>query len=375
MKIFDWYVFRSLAVATIFIACTLAVVLFLIQSLRFLELVIDSGASSVSFWILTVLALPRFFEIIMPIALMAAIIFNYNRMTMDSELVAIRTAGYSPMVIARPVIVMALFVTIFLWGMTLWVAPKSLNSMQHMRQVIKAQFSNYMFREGVFNQAGRGLTIYIRKREDDGELKGIMIHDARDKNKSPTTILAKRGLLISNGDAPQVLVFDGSRQDLDIKSNTLNRLNFERYTIDLPNSDPVRERWQGPEERTINELLNPDLSNKRDAENLREFRLEIHRRIASPLLAFVFALIACASLLLGPLDRRGQNKRIAIAILSTVVIQSLFMISFNFTRQSDFGLFLMYFVLVTPLVLSLFILSGFGAKIRRNIFYFNKGTE
>ena len=60
------------------------VVILLTQSLRFLELVIESGASSGSFWILTLLALPRFFEIIGPLSLMAATIFVYNRWSYDT---------------------------------------------------------------------------------------------------------------------------------------------------------------------------------------------------------------------------------------------------------------------------------------------------
>ncbi len=375
MKTFDWYVFRNLAIAMMFISCTLAVVILLTQSLRFLELVIDSGASSMSFWILTILALPRFFEIIIPIALMAATIFNFNRMTMDSELVVIRAAGYSPMVLARPAIALALIMTVLLWGVTMWVAPKSLNNMQQMRQVIKAQFSNYLFREGVFNQAGNGLTIYIRKREDDGELRGLLIHDTRDTNKNPVTIMAKRGILIAQAETPQVLVFDGSRQEIDQESDALNRLNFERYTIDLPDSAPVRQRWQEPDERTINELLKPDMSNKRDVESLRDFRLEIHRRFASPILAFAYVMMASAALLLGPLDRRGQNKRIIAAILATIVIQGLFIVSFNLTRHSDFGLLLMYVVLIVPLVCSFFLLSGYGEKIRRSMFYPSRGPQ
>src|SRR5690349_8646725 len=123
MRIFDSYVFKNLLIATIFISATLTVIIFLTQSLQFLELVIDSGASSFSFWVLTMLAMPRFLEIILPLSLMAATIFVYNRMIMDSELVAVRSAGYSPMTLARPAIMLAMVAMVFLWGITMWVAP------------------------------------------------------------------------------------------------------------------------------------------------------------------------------------------------------------------------------------------------------------
>lgn len=369
MKIFDLYVFRNLALATVFVSVVLAVVIFLTQSLRFLELVINSGASSTSFWILTFLALPRFFEIIMPLSLMASTIFIYNRMTMDSELIAIRSVGYSPMALARPALTLSIIVTVFLWGMTMWVAPKSLANMHQMRQVIKASFSSLLFREGVFNQVGSGLTVYMRERSADGELKGLMIHDTRDKAKNPSTILAQRGTIVANNDGHQAIVYDGSRQEYDAANETLNRLNFERYTIDLPESEPVRLRWREPDERTIGELLRPNLSNPRDLENRREFAVEIHRRIVSPLLAMLFTAISCCALLLGPIERRGQGRRIVVAIAAVIVLQSLFLAAASLSRQNDWGLLLMYFIALVPLLALLFILSAAGEKFRRRLLY------
>jgi lipopolysaccharide export system permease protein len=369
MRIFDGYVFRNLLIATVFIAVTLAVVILLTQSLRFLELVINSGASSISFWILTLLALPRFFEIILPLSLMAATIFIYNRMTMDSELVAVRSVGYSPMALAKPALVLAMIVTVFLWGITMWAAPKSLASMQEMRQVIKAQFSAFLFREGVFNQVGSGLTVYMHGRTRDGELRGMMIHDSREKTKNPSTILAKRGVIVATDEGHQVVVYDGSRQEYDPEKRILQRLNFERYTIDLPDSGPVRKRWREPDERTIGELMNPNLSNIRDIQSQHEFHVEIHRRIIAPMMALAFTLISCCALLLGPTDRRGQGWRIVAAIGAVVVLQGLFLGAFSIARQSLWGLGMAYIVVLGPLGLSLFILSDFGERFRQRLFF------
>lgn len=349
MPTFSRYLFRNLAVATVSVALILAVIIFLTQSLRFLELVIESGASSLSFWILTLLALPRFFEIIFPLSLMAATIFIYNRLQMDSELIVMRAAGLPPLTLARPAIMLAALVTVFLWGMTMWAAPKSLSQMQQMRQIIKTELTNIFFREGVFNQLTDGLTIYIRDRSDNGDLLGLMIHDSRDKDESPATITARRGHIVEIEDGhQQVVVYQGLRQNFDTDKDALNRLQFDRYTIDIPDSAPVRERWPEPDERTIWHLLNPDMDLARDRENLYEFRLEIHRRFTGPFLALSFTLLACLFLLLGPLNRRGQAWRISAAILSAVVLQGLFLAVFNIARQFPPAILLLYVVAIGP---------------------------
>ncbi len=370
MKTFDLYLFKSLAIATAFIAVVLTLIIFLTQSLRFLEIVMNAGSSGHTFWILTCLALPRFFEVILPISLMTSTLFVYNKLTLDSELIAIRGMGKSPFDLGKSAMTMGLIMTILLWFITMWGAPISLAKMQEMRQELKAEFSNFMFKESVFNPAGKGLTVYISEKRSDGELLGLMIHDTRDPAKLPSTVLAKRGMIISTPDGHQVIVFDGSRQEYNPKSNTLQKLEFDRYTIDLPENKAVSKRWAEPDERTINQLFKPDKANARDLENMREFNVEIHRRFTSPLLAFGFPLIALISLLLGSVDRRGQAKRIAFAVITIILIQGLFLASYNLARNSDFGLVLMYVLSFAPIFVGLYLLNSHSEKTRQKLMTF-----
>lgn len=369
MKIFDNYLFRSLCLATAFIAIILTFIIFLTQSLRFLEIIMNAGAAGSVFWALTGLALPRFFEIILPLSLMSATLFLYNKMTLDSELTAMRAIGHSSFSLAKPAIILGVLTTIFLWGITMWIAPMSLAKMQSMRTELKADFSNFLFREGVFNKVGRGLTVYIRNRADNGELQGLMIHDTRDSTKPPSTVLARRGQIISGENGHQVVVFDGSRQEYKEKSQILQKLVFERYTIDLPTTVKTNQKWAEPDERTITELFNPDLTNKKDVKSLREFTVEIHRRFTGPLLALAFPLMGLVALLLGPIDRRGQTLKIGITIVSVMLLQSLFLAAYNVAKNNDIGLILMYFVTITPIIASLLALSKLSEKFRRRKLY------
>ena len=169
------------------------------------------------------------------------------------------------------------------------------------------------------------------------------------------------------------MVFDGSRQSVDPKTGALNRLDFSRYSIDLPEgSGPVRQRWKEPDERTFLELLKPNVNNKRDVESRRDFVIEAHRRIISPLLAPAFTVLSLAFLLLGPLDRRGQGWRIVLIIMFVVIIQGLYLAVYNYARNNDLGLVLMYLLTLLPLSMGLFMLSSFSEKIRRRILYKEK---
>lgn len=369
LKIFDIYLIKSLCLATAFIAIVLTFIIFLTQSLRFLEIIMNAGSSGSAFWVLTGLALPRFFEIILPLSLMSATLFLYNKMTLDSELTAMRAGGHSSMALAKPAFILSLLTTIFLWTITMWVAPISLAKMQQMRVELKADLSNFLFREGVFNKVGKGLTVYIRARSQNGELQGLMIHDTREKDALPSTVLARRGQIVSNTQGHQVIVFNGSRQEYNPKSKILQKLIFDQYTIDLPENTKARERWAEPDERTILQLLSPDLSNAKDVKNLTDFKVEIHRRVTSPLLALAFPLIALTALLLGPIDRRGQTLKITAAIITVILIQSLFLAAYNIARNSENGLILMYLATLLPIFTSLFLLSKTSEPLRQQILF------
>jgi lipopolysaccharide export system permease protein len=368
MPVFDRYLLKNLLIATALTTVVLTVVIFLTQSLGFLELVINAGASGAVYWELTILALPRFLEIILPIALMVATIFIYNRMTMDSELTVMRALGASPLRLARPALQLAAATAFFLWIVMAWLSPWSLAHMQAMRQMLEAQYSTLLFEPGVFTPIRPGLTVFVRDRGDNGELMGLMIHDGRDKNHPPATIIAKRGILAASGDGQQVLVYDGSRQTIDPATNTLNRLNFDRYIIELPDSSgPVHDRWREPTERTLGELLNPDMKDQRDVDGLRSFGIELQRRIVTPLLAPAYAIMALACLLLGPVDRRGQNGRIAATLASAVMLQGCFIAAANMTRHSFWGVALMYVIVLLPIAGGLILLMERSEGLRRRI--------
>jgi lipopolysaccharide export system permease protein len=365
--IFDRYLLKNLLVAMLFTAISLAAIIMLTQSLRFLELIINSGASSLSFFLLTFLAMPRFFEVILPIALMISVVFIYNRLSSDSEIVVMKAAGFSPMRLSRPALALGIVVTGIVFVITAWVAPLSLSKMQMMRVAIKEQYSALLLREGVFNQIGRDLTVYVHQRGEGGALLGLLIHDTRDPVAPAVTVIAERGIIVADEDGQQVVVFDGSRQRIDPQTGALSRLDFERYSLDLPESGPARQRWREPDERTLPELLRAGPQDFEAVTQRREFMVEAHRRIVSPFLAMTFAVVGLSCLLLGGADRRGFGMRIVVASACVVLLQGFYLVAYNLSKEGNTGLILMYVVAFAPLAAGLYALSAGSEGVRARL--------
>ena len=164
MKRLTLYLFRHLTVATLFVTAGLTLVIWLTQSLRLLEIVVDGGAPIYLFLQLMLVTLPTFLSIVLPIGLLAAVLFTYNRLTMDSELVVMRAAGLGPWGLAKPAVLLGLIVMAICYGLTLYLAPASYGELARLEGMAKSQFSTVFLREGVFNEAGDGLTVYVRRR-------------------------------------------------------------------------------------------------------------------------------------------------------------------------------------------------------------------
>ncbi len=96
----------------------------------------------------------------------------------------------------------------------------------------------FLLQEGVFTPVSDNLTVYVRSRDPDGTLHGIMVDDARDKS-AHATILAERGRLVEGPDGPRVLLIDGSREEIDHQTGRLNVLTFGQNDIDLSDSSPT----------------------------------------------------------------------------------------------------------------------------------------
>ncbi|MES2728751.1 MAG: LPS export ABC transporter permease LptF [Pseudomonadota bacterium] len=347
MHVLTRYIGRNLLIATLFITGVLSAVILLTQSLRFLDLVVSAGASSGLFFALSFLVLPRFLEIILPLGFAVAILFTYQRLQGDSELVVMKATGASPTQLARPAVRMGVVGCIFMIVTTLWITPLTLQQMQHVRHVIRSEFSAMMLREGVFNTLGDGVTVYVRKKAGNGEFQGLLIHDTRNPKTGPVTVFAKRGQVVITDEGYQVLVYDGARQVLRPDDKALQRLQFNSYSIDLPSNDKVSDtRDLEADEMTIIPLVR---ALQGQADLARQARVEIHKRVSAPFMILTFGGIALLAMLAGAYTRHNQPLRLTFALVPIAVLQGLYLAAYNVSKNNDIGILIMYGVVFVPL--------------------------
>jgi lipopolysaccharide export system permease protein len=112
------YILRQTVTITILVAVVFTAAVWLVESLRLIDLIVNRGLSVSLFLYLAMLILPRFVDAVLPIAVFIAVLFIYNRLITDSELVVMRSAGVSQMALARPAIAAAAVAAVVLAGMS-----------------------------------------------------------------------------------------------------------------------------------------------------------------------------------------------------------------------------------------------------------------
>jgi lipopolysaccharide export system permease protein len=202
------YISRQLIIGTIFVSGALSCMVWLTQSLRFLQFVVNRGLP-IGAWIkLTLLLLPNFLAVVIPPSLFFVVLFVYNKLMLDRELIVAQAAGMSRLSLTKPAAWTAGLATVVCLVLTLVIVPASLRTFRELQWAMRNDVSQMLLREGAFNQITPGLTMYIRARDGRGDLTGILVHDARDPS-AVTTLLAEHGLLAGGSDGPHVRLLNG----------------------------------------------------------------------------------------------------------------------------------------------------------------------
>jgi lipopolysaccharide export system permease protein len=349
----DRYMFHQLLVALIAVTGGLTALVWLIQSLRFVELVVNHGLSLIVFIELTGLLVPSFVAVILPITTFVVVQFVYQRLAGDREITVMRAAGLSPFELARPALAVAVLAVMVGYALTLWLVPTSLTSFRQFQWEIRNRMAAFLLQEGVFTQVSDDLTVYVRSRDPDGTLRGILIDDGRNKT-AHATILAESGRLTQGPDGPLVLLIDGGRQEIDHQTGRLNVLTFKQNALNL-NDDKATSnaRLRDISEVSIGELLHPPSTNPNDGP---KWIAEAHKRLATPLTALSHALIGLFAVLSGTFRRHGSFLRPLAAIAAIVLLLAFGLAIDNLAARNNAVLPILWLHAIAPGVLCAWLL-------------------
>ncbi len=356
ITLLDQYLFHQVLFALAAVTLGLTALIWLIQSLRFVELVVNHGLSLWVFLRLTSLLIPSFVAVVLPITTFVVVLFIYQRLVGDRELTVMRSMGLSPFTLARPALAIAALTVGAGYWLNLLVVPGTLRSFDEFQWEIRNRLAAFLLQDGVFSAISDDLTVYVRQRDADGTLRGVLVDDARDKT-AHATILAETGRLVDAPDGLHVLLYRGSRQQIDQRTKRLNILTFHEDDLDLnePSRNQARSQLNMSEE-PVETLLHPP--DELTIVDHRRWIAEAHKRLSTPIAALTYALIALLSVLTGEFQRNASVLRPLAAVGGVVSLVALNLMFQSLGARDNTLLFLLWAQSVLPPLVLTAVLFG-----------------
>jgi lipopolysaccharide export system permease protein len=314
------YLLRQLAGPVALFSFLLTSVIWLSQSLRLLDLVINRGQSAPTFIYLTLLILPGLLVIILPLAYFFGVLYGLHKLNADSELVVMQASGFSRAQLVTPVLIAAGGMMLLTYLCSLFLMPIGQRAFHDKEIDIRADIGAAILTEGVFNTPANGLTVFVRELASDGQFHGILVHDSR--NQHPTTYIARSGVLAQTPAGARLIMSDGTIEQSIGAGAKLSVLKFQRYVFDLDQfAGPAHATQLETNERFLPDLLWPDPSEKLDAHARNLFFAEANNRLAAPLYCIAFAFIAFAAVAHGRGGRGAYALRLTAASVGAAVLR------------------------------------------------------
>ena len=350
------YIFKKIFLGMILLTTVLAASVWLAQSLRFLDMIVNRSVSLQGYFYLIGFLLPELVVLLLPICLLISAMYHYNKFSTDSELSVWRSCGMSDLQIASPALVLTLLMTVVVLFLNVFVIPKTFSHFKDHEYTLRQQFTGAMLQEGKFNNF-QGVTAYVQQRFRSGRLKGVHIYNKQ--GSSSYTIIADEGRIELVDGKIQFFLKGGMRQERDPKTGKLNILAFESLHYDLGSVLKKEEnRAIRPFEKSLKELLSPEASD----EVRSKYRATGHLRILQPLFGLIYMLIALVTLLTGHFRRKGRHGAVAAGFVGAFLFHMMIISLVNMNGKVSWAISAAYgsYVFIMALLMFFFLRKQYG---------------
>ena len=353
---FDRYLFGQMIRTTIAVSVTLVGIMWLFQTIRLLEVVINRGAPISNFLLMSVTVIPLWLTIAVPVSAFVAVIWVFQRAVADRELLVMQASGRSALQLARAPLTLGVLLTVVLIVNSVLVLPQSFGVYKRVQFEVRNSIPTVMLQDNVFIDVVDGLTMLIGEKFDDGLARDLFIHDERTEGKI-ITMTARIGQFVERDGLPAVILQEGERIELSKSGDSGATLLFDTHTVTITPKDRTVSSQMPIDmnEDTISNLLNPEKSPYPDYFNQR--RAEGHYRIVSPALALVLIMIATVGALFGQVRRHTWSKRTMLMIVGSIISISALVSSRSLATSLPSTVPLLYASLLVPSIILLAMLT------------------
>jgi lipopolysaccharide export system permease protein len=230
------------------------------------------------------LSMPYMLALSIPMAVLVATILAFGRMSVDREIMVIKTSGINIYKMLTYLIIAAVMLTGLMVYFNHWFLPNTNHKLKNLMLKIAYYKPMTIIEAGEYNNL-LDYTVWCRENTET-ELLDVLIYD-RSESRFPRTIYAKSGQVIqmNNGNSMRIILKEGEMQQRNEREKgRYNSTSFEQYIInirDLGNRTDIFETgYRSDREMTYGQLTETldtrkaELGLKRDEAKKLQARLD-----------------------------------------------------------------------------------------------------
>ena len=300
------------------------------------------------------LQLIRYLPLVLPLALMLGVLLAVGRLYRDAEMPVLTSIGIGPRRLLRPLLLLVLPVVALIALCSLWWGPWAKHASQDMLREANHSLLVAGLEPGRFTELpGHGGVVYVGGMSNDGrQLQRIFVYRQKGDRLDVTT--ARSGHLSLDGDQRYLTLDDGFRVEGPLEAGRDYRLmRYASNDLHLPQGDD-NEDLHDPQAMSTPELL-------RDPR--REAGAQVHYRIAPPLLALAFALLAVPLARSPP--RQPRYGRILIGFLAYLFGTNMVMLGTDWLGSGKLPMAAGLWWLLAPLLVAALWMYFADGRMRR----------
>lgn len=355
MKILQRYLAANFippfVLGTLFFVCFLLI----FQLFRLIDLVISKSVQADVFLGMIFHTAVSFLPMAFPLASLFAALYTMNRLSEDSEIIAMRSFGLSKHKLVTPFVVVGLLIGTMIYTLNGELIPYSRSMFRNTLISLTSQGALADIRAEVFFTDIPRVTLFAQHVYDDGERMEevfLRMEDA-ESGASERVIHAKRGALIkqSRGEwrSPQLRFYleDGNMIRSNPETGELEKILFEEYDFPIAVGDFAHNfvakdsmltnaELQEEIQTFRKELANPKKKAQHDEikQNYYRTKLEYWTRINTPFQCLLFVLLG---FIFGVKRGRGQTGRLKsmMSMVSLLLYYIVFFVGMSFVKKAQ----------------------------------------
>jgi len=327
-KIIFKKLFKDITIFFLFACSAIALIVWVIQAVNFLDFVSEDGHSFKVYFFYTLLNFPKIMSRILPFIFFVTIFYILVLYEEKNELLIFWTNGIDKKEFLKNINILSFLFVIVQLIFTIYIVPTTQDKARSFIRSSNIDLFPTLIKEKRFIDTVSDLTIYVDKKDEYGNFTNIFLKDGvGDKTE---TIYAKSGKIVQNNNKNYLKLIDGkiikkANTDITIFDFSETDINLSEYSTKTTTHPKIQELKTSMLLHCILSFYNKNIifSNDKFLCNdsvLKSAQQELLKRIYLPIYLPIIALIG-ASLILRNKDYINYTKfRFKLFIIGVLTI-------------------------------------------------------